>query len=126
MDNDIRVLGTEVDQLSSVLDSISESFKDPSLAHSVLMLQTGHEAQHWRNVCRSLDDCKETLTTLEGILETVKTKEGGFLRRPKTRVKLDMNSGDISLCKQQIAAYRRTMQLSLQLITVQVLHIVKH
>jgi len=121
VDNDIRVLGTEVDQLSIVLDSISESFKDPLLAHSALESQTGHEAQHWRNVFRSLNDCKETLTTLEEILETMKSKVSGFLRRPKSRIKLDMNSGEISLCKQQIAAYRRTMQLSLQLITVYVL-----
>ena len=121
VDNDIRVLGTEVDQLSIVLDSITDSFKDPLLAHSALESQTGHEAQHWRNVFRSLNDCKETLTTLEEILETMKSKVSGFLRRPKSRIKLDMNSGEISLCKQQIAAYRRTMQLSLQLITVYVL-----
>lgn len=120
VDNDIRVLGVEVDQLSRVLDSISDSFNDPCLADAALESQTGHEGQHWRNFRRSLDDCKEILAGLEGILEKVKGREGGFLRRAKSRVKLDMSSGDILLLKQQLAAYRRTMQMSLQLITVYV------
>lgn len=118
VDNEIRVLGVEVDQLSRVLDSMSDSFKDPSLAESALECQTGHEAQHWRNVRRSLDDCRETMRNLERILDNVKTKEGGFLRFFKSRIKMDMNVGEIALLKQQVAAYRRTMQLSLQLITM--------
>jgi hypothetical protein len=50
VDTDIHVLGVEVDQLSQVLDSISDSFKDPIVANSTLEAQTGYEGEYWRNV----------------------------------------------------------------------------
>jgi hypothetical protein len=121
VNDEIRVLGVEVDALSKALDTISESFKDPSLAELAIESQTGYDAQHWQNVRRSLGDCKATLASLETVVEKLKTTGGGLLRRSiGSRLKLDINSGAIALLKQQITAYRRTMQLSLQLITVYV------
>lgn len=118
VDTAVRVLGIEIDSLSQVLGAISTSFSDPSLANDALKSQTGHEAQHWQNVRRSMDDCKETLVKLERILEKVSKAGSGFLGRSKTTIKLDMNSTEILLLKQQIGAYRQTMQLSLQMISV--------
>jgi len=117
VDVDIRVLCVEIDQLSMVLDSISSSFTNSSGAGSDSFKSlTGHEAQYWQNVKRSLDDCQETLGILEGILG--KTTTRGFWERAKKRIQLDTHSGEITLLKQQISAYRRAMQLSLQLIAM--------
>jgi hypothetical protein len=118
IDTATSVLGIEIDSLSRVLRSITTSFNDPTLAATALKSQTGHEAQHWENVRRSMDDCKVTLAELERILVKVNKTDGGFLRRPKKVMKLAMKEQNIALFKQQIAAYRQTMQLSLQLITV--------
>jgi hypothetical protein len=114
------VLGIEIESLSHVLRSINTSFSDPSLAKVALNAHTGHEAQHWENVRQSMRDCKETLERLEQVLEKVNKGDSGFLWRPKKTIKLNMKMETIALLKQEIAAYRQTMQLSLQLITVYV------
>jgi hypothetical protein len=121
VDTAVRVLGIEIDSLSSVLSSISLKFSDSSLAAAALDPETGHEP-HWRNVRRSMDDCGETLGGLQRILDAVKQSESRFLRRVRKQITLEFKSGEISLLKQQIAAYRQTMQLSLQMITVYIPH----
>jgi hypothetical protein len=52
------------------------------------------------------------------VLAPVGRGNGGLLSRVRSQVKLDLKSGEIALLKQQIAAYRQTMHLSLQLITM--------
>jgi hypothetical protein len=119
VDTSITTLGIEIHSLSQVLGSINESFKDSSLANSALSSQTGHEAQHWHNVERSMDDCKNTLESLVRVLENVRSRgSGGFLARARSQISLGMSSVEITSLKQQIAAYHQMMQLSLQLITV--------
>ena len=118
VDTAITTLGVEVNSLSQVLSSIHDSFSDSSLANAALSSQTGHEAQHWRNVQRSMDDCKGTLENLVRVLENVRRGSGGFLARARSQISFKMSSAEIASLKQQIAAYRQTMQLSLQLITV--------
>ena len=121
VDTAVDALRIEIDSLAHVLDTLGSSFKDASLAERALELQTGYEGEHWRHVKRSMDDCKVTLDNLQRILDRVnKVEVRGIMRRPIKKFKLDINSGDIELLKQHIAAYRRTMQLSLQLITVYV------
>ena len=97
---------------------MTASLRDPLLANTAFKSQTGHEVQHWGNVKRSLQDCQEVLESLEKILENVQKTDSGFLRRPRNIVK--MSSGQLTQLHQQVASYTRTMQLSLQLITVYV------
>lgn len=118
VDSAVQVLQLEINSLSQVLSSIGTSFSDPILAKAALKAQTGHEAQHWQHVKRSMEDCKGTLVSLERILRGVTKVSGGFLRRPKTQIKLDMKSVEIAFLQQRVTAYRQTMQLSLQMITV--------
>ena len=61
IDTAVDALRIEIDSLAHVLDTLSSSFKDASLAGTALELQTGHEGEHWRHVKRSMDDCKVTL-----------------------------------------------------------------
>src|SRR5271155_1595737 len=118
VDTAVQVLAVEIDSLSRVLGSISTSFNDPSLAEAALESHTGHERQHWENVERSLHDCSQTLKSLEKILENINKIGGGILWRPRKVIKMGMKSENIALAKQQIAAYRQTLSLSFQLITV--------
>jgi hypothetical protein len=118
VDTAITTLRVEVECLSQVLSSINDSLSDNTLATAAFRSQTGHEAQHWRNVKRSMDDCKNTLENLIRILENVRRSNGGILSRARSQISLGMSSAQIASLKQQIAAYRQTMQLSLQIITV--------
>jgi len=85
-----------------------------------LLLQTGHEERHWKSVHQAMKDCGESLEELEGIFNNLGSTTTWFakLLKPKKMIKANMKEQDIALLKQQIAAYRRTMALSLQLITV--------
>ena len=118
VDTTIRLLAAEIDSLARVVGSIQECFSDPSLANAALSSQTGHEGNRWRNVHRSMNDCKNTLNYLEQVMEKVKKGKMGVFGRA---VKLQMNSTEITSLKQQIAAYRETLQLSLQIITVYII-----
>lgn len=118
VDSAVQVLQLEINSLSQVLSSIGTSFSDPILAKAALEAQTGHEAQHLQHVKRSMEDCKGTLASLERILGGVTKVSRGFLRRPKTQIKLDVKSVEITFLQQRVTAYRQTMQLSLQMITV--------
>jgi len=118
VDTAVQVLQLEITTLQRVLGSIGTSFSDPAMAQVALETLTGHEAQHWENVKRSMEDCEVTLTDLDKILENVTNVGDGFFRRAKTQVKLDMKSTKMTLLKQQVTAYRQTMQLSLQMLTV--------
>jgi len=119
VDTAVRVLDIEINSLSQVLGSIATSFSDSLVSSVALEAQTGHEGQYWQTVKRSMDDCKDTLARLEQILEKVgKSESGNFFRRSSKHVNLSMNLRDIDLLKQQVTAYRQTMQLALQMISV--------
>jgi len=120
VDTTITTLGVEITSLSQVLENIRMSFNDPNIKEKVLAPQTGHELEHWKSVQRSMNDCRETLEKMQGIFEglgATRTRFGIALK-PKKLIKLNMKDQDIMLLKQQITAYRQTMQLSFQLITV--------
>jgi hypothetical protein len=120
VDTAIRVLDVEISTLSQTLGSIASSFSSSAIAGMVLESQTGYEAQYWVNVKQSMDDCGKTLEELERVLKKVKVvgDGGGFLTRAKKQIRLDFDERTISLLKDQVAAYRQTMQLSLQVINV--------
>jgi hypothetical protein len=120
VDESIQTLKFEIDSLSAALGSIKISFEDPLLAEAIVNTQARHEKRHWQNVRHSLDHCSNTLTRLEAILADVESCEGQFLVNVRRRIRLDMKSGEMVLLKEQIASCRRTLQLSLQLITVYV------
>ena len=120
VDDAITTLGVEITSLSQVLENIRVSFNDPHIKEKALALQTGHELEHWKSVERSMKDCRETLEKMQTLFEGVSRTRTrfGIALTSKKMIKLNMKGLDIQLLKQQIAAYRRTMQLSFQLITV--------
>jgi hypothetical protein len=117
IDTSIRVLEIEVSTLSNVLGRIATCFSDLAVATVVLEQQTGHEVQYWDSVKTSMDDCQVTLHRLERIIEELGSG-GGFVLRSKRTAKLEQSMPEITLLKQQISAYRHSMQLSLQMINL--------
>jgi hypothetical protein len=115
IDQHVEALGIEVDGLSQVLRNFHDAFSTSRSVHG----GTEKEGGQWRIVKSSMENCQRTLDKLERLLEGVnKTETGGIFRRPVKKFKLDLKTPDIENFKQQIATYTRTVQLSLQLITV--------
>lgn len=118
VDDSIQTLRFEIESLSQVLSSIKLSFDDPLLAEAIVNTQARHERRHWQNVRQSLDHCSNTLTRLKGVLENVESCDGQFLVNVRRQIRMDMKSREMVLLKEQISSCRRTLHLSLQLITV--------
>jgi hypothetical protein len=121
VDTAIATLGIEITSLSQVLENIRVSFADPNTQKQALLLQTGHEERHWKSVDQAMKDCGESLEQLEGIfskLGATTTRFGRFALKPKKMIKVNMKEREAEFFKRQIAAYRRTMALSFQLITL--------
>lgn len=110
----IAALASEIASLSQALNTISESFNIPFLANAALSSQCGRE--HWQNVLQAMEDCKETLTSLEWRLEEVEDSTKGlfaFTKNPE-----NLHSTESSFLELQIGTYREAMQLSLQLMVL--------
>lgn len=93
-----------------------------SRSNTSLTSQSKLEERHWTNVRQSMNDCKETLEKLHEILQpVVKQKRGGvFFQKSIKVIELDLNPNEIAVIQQQIMAYRKTMEISLQLMTLYV------
>src|SRR5204863_9854361 len=63
VDDTVKVFSDEIAALAQVLNSMSISFRDPAV--SSLTALTGHEGRHWRDVQRSLDNCRFSLEKLQ-------------------------------------------------------------
>ena len=118
IDSALGMLGIELEELRRVLAAVNTTFSNPELAKAAFEPQTGHEGQHWANVRRSMSDCERCLNSLERLLEKMSKEDSGIVGRGRKILKMSWNEEHISLHKQQISAYRHTMELSLQLITV--------
>jgi hypothetical protein len=116
----IRLIATELDSLSEILVSIGLSFVDPSALWAAPDQQTEHEEQLWKNVKQVMYDCKQTLQKLQQHLveSSEGPSEGGVSRGPQLYSKLEMTSAEIVELFQQFSAYRETLELSQQLITL--------
>lgn len=117
--NDVRVFALEVDQLSRALGGLATGLNDAAATKYDFEAKTGFEGQHWRNVRLVLDDCKGTVTALNEILEKAKGKEHRILKfRNKAVNNVDVTTDEMVLIKKQLGAYRRTLQMSSQLLAL--------
>jgi Fungal N-terminal domain of STAND proteins len=116
VDGTVKTFSDEIASLAGVLNSIAVTFRDPLIAS--LTALTGHEGQHWRDVQRSLGDCRHSLGRLAIILERIKASEYDILRRARKQFKLNMSSGEIEVLRRQILWFTQTMQISFQMINM--------
>jgi hypothetical protein len=118
VDTTFRLLGSEVRVLREVLGIINESIGDVSSRGDANRLQTGHEGELWPLMIQSMEDCKETLTSLGRIVENATRDSAQVLRRPRMQWQLIMRSSEIAEFRTRITAFKNTMQIALQLITM--------
>ena len=120
IDSNVSGLDSEIQTLSQVLMAMEETFESNAMNIATLEAGTGHEAAHWKNVRQSLNNCQTTLKSLEEIWENVNKSDSRIpgMSRTKKVVAMIMSEEQITIYRGQIAAFRQTISLSLQLLTV--------
>jgi len=114
VDLTIKSFSDEVANLDRVLKSITASSEGRSILS--LAAGTGHEAQHWRDVLKSLGDCRLCMARLVKILEKLESDDGNIFKRVRRQLKLSIESGEMAVLRRQILSFTQTMQISLQML----------
>jgi hypothetical protein len=120
VDTAVRVLEFEINSLSQVSRSISKSLTHPPIASAAPDVHTRRERHYWQSVNKVIDACNGTLMRLAREFEKAVEKEeaGSSWLWGNWQIKLSLSSGDLDLLKQQVEAYRQTMQLAVHMITL--------
>lgn len=117
-DTTLGELRLQIDALSQIFHAIGVTFRK-SVARKKFG-PTTIEAHHWVNVTDSMRDCARSLEivgiTLQGLGNIKRTKSLSNLRKSLKKIERNLDSRNIELLKHQITAYRRTMEISLQLL----------
>ena len=106
VDTVLRAMRKEIDDLSAVLTQFGTTFSGTEIPPSA--------QPFWGSVEQALKDCNGALDTLSALVRTVEAKKG-ILRKVRQQVTLDWNRADRENVRQQVAACRQLMSLSLQM-----------
>jgi len=107
----VRALLSEIASLEQVLHALTTRLNDV-----IVETQTEDQAQCWRNIKRSMEDCEVTLASVEKLLEDVGGL-GWFLRHSLRQTRLEKEK---RLLKEQVKAYRQVMHRFLTFTTAYV------
>lgn len=114
----IQLFSNEIANLKRVLESVSLSLQDPRLLS--LETGTGHEAQHYQDVVQCLRDCYTCMERLVKILHMLQSNDRNIFYRVKKQLRLNIESGEMSILRRQILSYTQTMHISLQMLLLSV------
>lgn len=117
-DESLGGIRSEVNSIAVALGSLKQNFSDPLLSAVISNPLDTSLRLHCNNVGVCLVNCTTAVQRLDTILRSVAYCEGRYLINPDTGVRLDIKSGEIALLKQQVAASRQTINLTLSLIAV--------
>jgi hypothetical protein len=119
IDTTVTVLNNEVESLRRILEAISDSCRLPAITEVSL---NEDQRAHWSNLRETMVDCETTLETLETRILSVRSNRATlghrFGKYISKRIKWESISQELFLLRQQVSAYRETMGLSLQWITL--------
>ena len=119
----LQVFHGEVTALANSLDLVGKTCEAPRIK------DLGEESLHsdglLANVLRSLEgllsDCKDTLARLDAIVQQAKSKSSiSIFRRSSTALKLNLNSANLALVRQQIQTYISAMQMTISMLNMYV------
>lgn len=113
VDSTLVGLLKDISSLQQVLESMRETFEAEDIKNNLQV--TGHVGNHWKNLARSLDDGKETLSQLQTLLEGV-NKTTSVLDAPRKQIRLKSAFDRIVAYRDQIQSYRAALHLSLSTI----------
>jgi len=117
-DESLGAIRSEVNSIVVALGSLKQNFSDPLLSVVISNPLNTSLQTHYNNVGTCLVDCTIAVQRLDTILRSVQYCEGRYLINSDTGARLDIKSGEIALLKQQIAASRQAINLTLGLIAV--------
>ena len=108
----ISGLTHDVDGFTQVLESMRVTF---TAVAAIQKTETGHIADLWENVARSVKDGKMVLGQLLSLLQDI-DDENGFLEAYKKQLKLDQAEDKMRAFRVRIQSYRDGLQLCLSAI----------
>jgi len=109
----INALISDITGLRRVLQSMEDTFQD--LDDEQVLKETGHIGMHWRNLNQCLVDGYIALTDFDDLMQEVK-KTVKVLDESRRHLRVQAAASKIAQFRQQIQAYKDTLQLSLQTI----------
>ncbi|KUJ13920.1 uncharacterized protein LY89DRAFT_736918 [Mollisia scopiformis] len=110
-DTKIKALLSEVEGLTHVLTLMDDTLGREEIKSS--LQSTGHIGSHWSTLSTCIQDGQKTLLQLQEVVKKV-SKSGNLFDRTRKHMRLQSASGEISVFRKQIRAYKDTLQLSLQ------------
>ncbi|KAK3896726.1 hypothetical protein C8A05DRAFT_39724, partial [Staphylotrichum tortipilum] len=114
-DTTINALIGDLGALRRVLESMEASFAEAGVDDEAVVRQTGHMGSHWRSLADALNDGHAALADFDELLQAL-NKQVRVLDEPRRRLRVQSAATKIALFRQQIQAYKDTLQLSLQTI----------
>lgn len=122
VDSTLLQLKSEVDALISGLQSIAARFRSKNVVEFLgnAGFYNPQSLKLLVSVNPLLGDCRKTLKSLDGLLDTVRGVAGktGIMKRSKRAFKLDLASKDVEAIRHQIRSYTSAIQVTLQMVAM--------
>lgn len=120
VDKTLKELQTEIDGLSRVLVAIESTLRPTIITGN----RGAPVAQDhiWGSIELTIKDSQRTITALQDVVDHlgVVQSSSGFFRKAITQVKFNLDSDEINGVKGRIQSHTLSLQLGLQLATMQV------
>jgi hypothetical protein len=113
VDGTVKAFAAEVKALSAVLDAVKSSSQDALMADASLMQ---HSKELWALVRKTIDDCGTVVRELDRLLAGIGSRRG--IGHAITNFILDLESGKITILRQQIQSYTTVLHMSMQMVNV--------
>jgi chaperonin cofactor prefoldin len=118
IDERIQTFINEIQSLSATHDALQKSLQQPAIVAAARNTEQNAGAALWKQVQRSLNDCKDTLEKLQKVLNDINPNSGSLFRRPILTFKESLLSGDMAALRQRLILFNSTLSLPLQMINV--------
>jgi hypothetical protein len=94
VDKEAQAFVNEIRAYARVLSTIDQNLRRAAIASAVR--QNSLESELWYNVTASLDDCTETLSMLDRVLDKIRRGTEGLFRKTVKNVWLNMATDQIT------------------------------
>lgn len=118
IDDRIQTFINEIQSLSATHDALQKTLQQPAMVAAARSAEQNAGAGLWKQVQRSLNDCKATIEQLKKVLNDINSSSGGLFRRPVQTFKESLLSGDVAGLRQRLVLFNSTLALPLQMINV--------
>ena len=118
VDERIQSFASEIEKLSATHEALRKAFQSPAMIAVARAAEESAGGDLWKQITRSLDDCRNTMAEVKKILDYIDGNSKGLLRRPQKQLRESLASGDLANLRQRIQFFNSTISLPLQMMTV--------